>query len=145
MLYDYRCGVISMPNHFITSTEMRFFWLPLLIMNCNGKPFTHIYEWKRCAPSSRSLGSFFSILVVAIVVLCFVSMICFRLSFLLLGSDSESKYASDSKAFNSATNDCLAWHSMVLWVGLLWNSHHFPMSFFDFVVVLFSCRFNELS
>jgi hypothetical protein len=42
------------------------------------------------------------------------SIICFPLSFPLLGSDSESEHASDSEAFNSATSDCLARHSLVL-------------------------------
>jgi hypothetical protein len=31
----------------MTSIEMRFFWLLLLMMKCNGVPFTHICEWKR--------------------------------------------------------------------------------------------------
>ena len=36
-------------------------------------------------------------------------------------------------------------HSLVLWVGLLWNSHQFPVSFFDFMVLFFSYVFDELS
>ena len=66
------------------------------------------------------------------------SIICFPLPFPLSGSDSESEHAYDLEAFNSATSDCLAWHSLVLWVELLWNSHHFPVSFFGFTVFLFS-------
>jgi hypothetical protein len=34
-------------------------------MNCNGEPFTHILEWKRCFASSRSSGSSFWIFMVA--------------------------------------------------------------------------------
>src|SRR5699024_6631325 len=30
-------------------------------------------------------------------------------------------------------------------VGLLWKSHHFPVSFFGFVVLFFSCGFDGLS
>ena len=45
----------------------------------------------------------------------------------------------------SATSNCLARHSLVLWVELLCNSHHFPVSFFDFVVFFFSCIFGRLS
>jgi hypothetical protein len=29
----------------MTSTKMRFLWLPLLTMNCNGEPFTHIWVY----------------------------------------------------------------------------------------------------
>ena len=59
--------MIGMPNLFTISTEMRLFWLPLLIMKYNGEPFTHIWEWKRCSPSSGSSVSSFWILVVATV------------------------------------------------------------------------------
>ena len=61
------------------------------------------------------------------------------------GSDSESKHASDFEAFILATNDCLAQHSLVLWVELLWNSHHFLVSIFDFVVLSFPCGLGGLS
>ena len=122
-------------------TEMRFFYLPLLTMNCNGEPFTHILEWKRRSASSGSSGSSFWIFMVATMVLGSASIICFPLSFPLSGSDSESEHASNSEAFNSATSDCLARHSLVLWVELLWNSHHFPVSFFGFVVLFFACGF----
>jgi hypothetical protein len=49
--------VVDNPKCLTTSTEMRFFWLPLSIMKCNGVPFTHIWEWKRCFPSSGSTSS----------------------------------------------------------------------------------------
>jgi hypothetical protein len=79
------------------------------------------------------------------VVLGSASIIFFPLSFPLSGSDSNSEHASDSEAFNSTTSDCLARHSLVLWVELLWNSHHFPVSFFDFVVLFFAYDFGGLS
>jgi len=92
----------------MTSVEMRFFWLLLSTMTCSGEPFTHIYEWKRCSPSSGYSGSFFWILVVAKVALGSASMICFPLSFPLSGFDSVSEHASDLEAFISAISDCLA-------------------------------------
>jgi len=110
-------------------------------MNYNGEPFTHIYEWKRCSPSSGSLGSIFWTLVVAIVALGFSLIIYFLYS----GSGSESKNESKSEAFILATNDCSVRHSFVLWVVLLWNSHHFLVSLFVFVVLLFSYDFDGLS
>jgi len=117
----------------------------LLKINYNREPFTHIYEWKRYSPSFGSASSLFWILVVATVALGSTSMIYFPLSFHLLGSDLESKHVSDLEVFSSATLDSLAQHSLVLWVGLLWNSHHFPMSFFIFMVFFFSCSFDDLS
>lgn len=134
MVYGYRCFSISRHNHFTTSVEMRFFWLPLLTMNCNEEPFTYIYEWKRCSPSFGSLVSFFWIFVVAIVELGFAPMICFPFSLLLLGYDSESKHAYDLEVFSLANSDCLAQQSLVLWLDILWNSHHFIMPLFVFVV-----------
>jgi len=109
-------------------------------MSCSNEHFTQIYEWKKRSPSSGSLGSFFWILAVEIVMLGSASMIYFPLTFPFSGSNSRSENAPISEAFNSATNDCLVRHSLVLWVGILWNSFHFPVSFFDFVVLLFSCR-----
>ena len=129
----------------MTSVEIRFFWLLLSKTNCNGEPFTHISEWKRCSPSSGCSGSIIWILVVAMVRLGSTSMICFHLLAPLLGSDSELERASDSKAFSLATSDCLAQHSLALWVELLRNSHHFLVSFFIFAVLLFSCSFGRLS
>jgi hypothetical protein len=57
----------------------------------------------------------------------------------IFGSHSESDPASDLEAFTSATNDCFERHSTVLCQGLLWNSDHFPMSFFVFPLSLFIC------
>ena len=145
MVYGCGCVVVGKPNRFMTSTEMRFFWLPLLTMNCSGEPFTHIWEWKRRSSSSGSSGSFLWILAVETVALGSASMICFPLSFPLSGSDSESEPASDSKTFSSTTSDCFARHSLVLWVELLWNSHHFPVSFFGFAALLFACSFGGFS
>jgi hypothetical protein len=127
------------------STNMSFFWLPLSTMNCNGEPFTHILEWKRNFASSGSFGSSFWIFVVAMMVLGSASIIYFLLSFPLLDSSSEMEHTSNSEAFNSATSDFLARHSLVLWVNLLWNSQHFPMSFLGFMVLFFSFRFGGLS
>jgi hypothetical protein len=129
----------------MTSIEMRFFWLPMLTMNCNGEPFTHILEWKRRSDSFGSFGSSFWIFMVATMALVYASIICFPLSFPLSDSDLESEHASYSESFNLATSDCLARHSLVLWVELLWNSHHFPVSFFGFVVLFFACGFGRLS
>lgn len=145
MVYGCRCSVFSRLIHLTTSIEMRFFWLPLSTMNYNRDIFTHICEWKICSPSSRSSGSIFWILVVATVALGFTSMIFFPLSFSLLGFDNKLEHAFNSEAFSSATSDCLAQHSIVLWVGLLWNSHHVYVSSFVFVVFLFACNFDNLS
>ena len=145
MVYGCGCAVVGKPNRFTTSAEMRFFWLPLSIMNYSGEPFTHIWEWKRCSSSSRSSGSSFWIFVMARVALGSALIICFPLSFPLSGFDSYLEHASDSKTFSSATNDCLARHSLVLWVELLWNSHHFPMSFFGFRALFFTCSFGRFS
>ena len=114
---------------------MRFFWLPLSMMKCNRVPFTHICEWKRHYPSSGSSRSLGWSLVVETMALGSASMICLPLS----GSDSESELASDSKAFTSTTRDYFERQSTILCQGLLWNSHHFPTSFFVFLVSLFAC------
>jgi hypothetical protein len=124
-----------------TSTEMRFLWLPLSTMKCSGVPFTHIYEWKRRSPSSGSSGSPGWSLVVATVALGSASMIRLALS----SSGSESEPASDSEAFNSATSDCFERQSAVLCQGLLWKSHHFPVSLFVFPVSFFAYGLDWLS
>jgi len=126
MVYSCGCDVVGKRNCFTIFVAMRFFWLPLLTMNCSGEPFTHIWEWKRCSSSSGSLGSSFWIFMVATMTLGFTSIICFPLSFPFLGSDSESEHASDSEAFSSATSDCLPWHSLVLWVELFGTHTTFP-------------------
>jgi hypothetical protein len=125
----------------MTSTEMRFFWLPLSTMKCSGVPFTHICEWKRHSPSSGLSGSPGWSLVVAMVALGSTSMIYLPLS----SSSSELESTSDSEAFTSTTKDCFEWQSTVLCQGLLWKSHHFPVSFFVFFLSLFSCGLDWLS
>ena len=138
--------MVDKPNRFTMSAKMRFFWLPLLTMNYTGEPFTHIWEWKRRSSSSKYSSSSLWIFVVATMALGSASIICFPLSFPLSGYDSESEHASDSEARISATSDCLARHSLVLRVELLiWNSHHFPVSFFGFEVFFFPCGFDRLS
>jgi hypothetical protein len=57
MVYGWGCGIIDNFNLLMTSTEIKFFWLPLSTMKCSGVPFTHIYEWKRHSPSSSSSDS----------------------------------------------------------------------------------------
>lgn len=96
-------------------------------------------------PPSRSSGSSFWIFVMAMVALGSALIICFAFSFPLSGFESESEHAFDSKNFSSATSDCLARHSLVLWMEILWNSHHFPVSFFDFTMFFFACDFGGLS
>ena len=145
MVYECGCAMVGNPNRFMTFAEMRFFWLPLSTMNCSGEPFTHMWEWKRRSSSYESSGSSFWIFMVVMVVLGSASIIFFPLSFPFLGLDSLSKHASDSEAFISATSDYLARHALVLWVGFLWNSHHFPASFFGFAVLIFACGFGKFS
>ena len=54
MVYGCGCSMVGRPNCFMTSTEMRFFWLLLSTINCSREPFTHMLEWKRRSSSSRS-------------------------------------------------------------------------------------------
>ena len=138
MVYNCGCSMVSKPSRFMTSAGIRFFWLSLLTMNYSGEPFTHTWEWKRHSSSSGSSGSSFWIFVVATMVLVSTSIIWFPLLFPLSGSDSESEHASDFEAFSLATSDCLARHSLVFWVELLWNSRHFPVSFFGFTMLFFA-------
>ena len=137
--------MVGKPNRFMTSTEMSFFWLPLSTMNCSGESFTHIREWKSSSSSSESSGSSFCIFMVATVVLGSTSVIYFPLSFHFSSPDSELEHASDSETFSLTTSDCLARYSLVLCVELLWNSHHFPVSFFGFTMLFFACSFGGLS
>jgi hypothetical protein len=75
-----------------------------------------------------------------VVALGYASMICLHFS----SSESKLDPASDSKDFTSATNDFFERHSMVLCKGILWNSHHFPVSFFVFPLS-FVCGLDWLS
>ena len=83
--------------------------------------------------------------IVAMAALGSASIICFIFSFSLSSSDSKSEHASDFETLRWATSDCLAWHSLVLSVENLWNSHQFPISFFGFAMLFFSCNFSMLS
>jgi hypothetical protein len=67
MLYGYECGIFGKSNYLRTYDKIVFFWIPLLKIKCSGIPFMHIYEYKKLAPSSRSLGSSSWIIVVTIV------------------------------------------------------------------------------
>ena len=58
---------------------------------------------------------------------------------------SELKLRSDSEYLILATNDCFERHSLVLCQGILWNLHHFLVSFFVFPSPLFSCGRDWLS
>jgi hypothetical protein len=113
--------------------DIIFLWLPLSAMKCSGVHFTHICEWKRCSPSSSSSDSSRSFFPISMVVLGFSSMIhfaCFELEF-DLGSDYVSSLL--------ANNDYFKRNSSVLCQGILWNSHHFPVSFFVSSLPLFYC------
>ena len=79
MIYGCGCAMVGRLSYFMTSIEMRFFWLPLSIINCSGEPFTHICEWKRRSPSYGSSGSSLWSLVVEKIALGSASMICFPL------------------------------------------------------------------
>jgi hypothetical protein len=71
------------------------------------------------------------------------SMSMIRLPLSGFGSDSES--TSDSEAFTSATSDYFEQQLVVLFQGLLWKSHHFPVSLFVFLVSFFACGLDWLS
>ena len=92
MLYGCGCGVVENPNCLMTSTEMRFFCLPLSTIKCNRVPFTHICEWKRCSPSSGFVGSSGWIVAIATIVVASTSMI-YPLP-VFLESNSESRFKS---------------------------------------------------
>jgi hypothetical protein len=60
-------------------------------------------------------------------------------------SDLESNLGSEFEVFSLTTNDYLEWHSSVLFQGILWNSHHFPIYFFIFPLLLFVCSLEWFS
>lgn len=128
ILYGCGCGVVGNFNLFMTSTEIRFFGLLLSTMKCSEVPFTHIFEWNRCSPSSNSSSSFGWIIVVVMVTLGSTPMTHIPLSSYKL--KCEPRY--DSKVFSSPTNYYFEWHPSLLCQGLLWKSHHFPMPLFIF-------------
>jgi hypothetical protein len=133
MLYGCRCGIVGKSNCLTTFVEMMLFWLPLSTIKCSGVPFTHICEWKSRSPSLRSSSGW--IVAVGTIAVGYASMIYL----LLLFSKSGSNSGFISLSLRSTTNDCIERHSSVLCQGLLWNSHHFPMSFFDFSLPFFAC------
>jgi hypothetical protein len=141
MLYGYGCGVFDKSNCLMTSAEMKFLWVSLSTIKCSGVPFTHICEWKRCPPSSGSFGSSSWIVAVTTIEMGSASMICL----LLLSSKSKFELGVGSVSFSSTTNDCFERHSLVLRQGILWKLHHFPVSFFVFPLLFFSCGLEWLS
>jgi hypothetical protein len=108
------------------------------MMKCRGclSP-TYVNERGSHLPlgSSSSLGW---ILVVATMALGSMSMIHIS----PFCSDSDLEPTSDSEAFTSATNDYFERQSTVLCQGLLWKSHHFPVSFFVFPLSFFVLRLS---
>jgi hypothetical protein len=130
MLYGCGCGVVDKSN-----CLMRFFWLLLSTIKCNGVPFTHICEWKKHPPSSGSSGSSGWIVVVPIVALGFASTFCHLLFF----SKSEPKLGLESVSLSSTTNHYFERHSSMFFQGILWKSHHFLVSFFIFSMAWTGC------
>jgi hypothetical protein len=116
-----------------------FFWLSLSTIKCSGVPFTHICEWKSCSPSSGSSSGW--IVAVVTVEVGYASMICL----LLLFSELDTKLGFHSLSLSSTANDCIERHSLLLCQGILWNSHHFLVSFLDFLLPLFSYIWDYLS
>jgi hypothetical protein len=102
MVYGWGCRIIGSFNLLTTSTEIRFFLLLQSTMKCSGVLFTHICEWKRRSPSSRSSGSFGCIVMTTMVALGSSSMIYLPLYFF----ESKSKSSYDSFSLRSTTNDC---------------------------------------
>jgi hypothetical protein len=140
MLYGCGCGFVDNPNCLMTSAKIRFFWLPLWTLKSSKVPFTYICEWKMCSSSSRSIGSSSWITTVATITMGSVSMI-YLLS-LFYESNSESGFGSLYLIL--ATNYFFEWHSSVLCQGILWKSHHFPVSFV-FLWPFFSCALEWFS
>jgi hypothetical protein len=62
-----------------------------------------------------------------------------------LFSKSDFESGLDSFSLISTTNDCFEPHSSVLCQGILWKSHHFPVSFLVFLLPFFSCRLDWFS
>ena len=120
---------------------MRLLWILLSTNKCNGVPFTDISEWKRHSSSSGSTDSSHWIVLFTTVAVGSTSMMC--LFSIFYGWDSQSQFAS--MALTLTTNDYFDWHSSVLFQGILWKSHHFPVSSFIFPLLLFSCGFDWLS
>jgi len=120
---------------------MRLLWILLSTNKCNGVPFTDISEWKRHSSSSGSTDSSHWIVLFTTVAVRYTSMMC--LFSIFYGWYSQSEFAS--MALTSTTNDYFDWHSSVLFQGILWKSHHFPVSFFIFPLPFLSCVLYCLS
>jgi hypothetical protein len=133
MLYGCGCDFVGNPNCLVTYAEMRFFWLLLSTIKCNGVPITKIYERKRCSASLGSSSSSGWMVLVTMVEVGSTSMICL----LLFLSKSGSKSSLISNSLTSTTNDGLEQHSLMLFQGILWKSHHFLVSFFIFSLLFF--------
>ena len=141
MLFGCECGFVDSPNYLTALAEMRLLWISLSTNKYNCVPFTHISEWKRRSSSSGSTDSSHWIVLFTTVAVGSTSMMC--LFSIFYGWDSQSEFAS--MALTSTTNDYFDWHSSVLFQGILWKSHHFPVSFFIFYLPFFSCVLDWLS
>jgi hypothetical protein len=146
MVYGCGCVVVGKLQSLNDLAKMRFFWLPLSMMNCNGEPFTHICEWKRCSPSSGSSGSSFWILVVANggSGFCINDILSLVIPLVrVLAQNSE--HASISEAFSSATSACLA----DIHLCCEWSSYGTHTTFHVLLclpmVLFFACGFEGLS
>jgi hypothetical protein len=102
-------------------------------MNWSRVTFTHICEWKRHSHYSGFSGSSCWNFVVVMVTLGSTSMIVFPFS----SSESNSDSTFDPEAFVSTNHHCLECHSSIVFQGILWNLHHFLVSFFNFPLPLF--------
>jgi hypothetical protein len=122
MLYGCGCGVVDNHNCLMISVEMRFFWLLLSTIKCSGVPSPTSVNEKSAPP----LQDLFVLLVELLVTIAVgsASMICPLQVF----SESDSESGSDSLSLISITNDFFERHSSMLCQGLLWKSHHFPVS-----------------
>jgi hypothetical protein len=127
LVYGWGCGIIGSFNIFMIFNEIRFFWLPFSTKKCIGVPFTHICEWKRCSSSYGFSSPSSCIVLAAMVVLGYTSMICFT----LLCFESEFELGFDSFSLSSTNYDYFEQNSSMLCQRILWNSHNFIVSLFD--------------
>jgi hypothetical protein len=134
MLYGCGCVIVKNPNCLMTLAEIRFFYIFLSTIKCNGVPFIHICEWNRCYHSLGSTGSFGLIFVVEKVGVGYASVIIFFSIF----SRPYSELGFGFMSLTSTTNEYFERHSLVLSQGFLWKSHYFPVSLFFFPLPLLS-------
>jgi hypothetical protein len=59
--------------------------------------------------------------------------------------ESQSESGSDSFSLTLTNNDYFERHSLLFYQGILWNSHHFPLSFFFFSLPFFTHGLDWLS